>query len=150
MKCPIIKKRLGMYGTVIFETVAGQGRVYGTGYLHLERRKDGHYYVSKTATSKIRRGVGTCLYTEAAKFVCGKGRQLFSDTIRTEASDGFWQKQHAKGRAECTKCMTWADQATWRSYDERGFTYQKCRSNCKQYVLKPCETMLGRPGRRKR
>lgn len=49
-----------------------------------------------------RKGIGTRLYLNAAKFACKQwGVPLASDTARTAESESFWQKQVRKGRAKC-------------------------------------------------
>jgi len=47
-------------------------------------------------------GYGTKLYEKFLEVACAKGLKLSSDTTRSEASEGFWQKQVRKGRARCT------------------------------------------------
>jgi len=45
-------------------------------------------------------GLGTLLYQAAAKASCKLGRgPLRSDTQRSKMAEGFWAKQHRKGRA---------------------------------------------------
>lgn len=47
-----------------------------------------------------RTGLGTKLYERAAKDACKLDRKpLASDTIRSRAAGGFWEKQRRKGRA---------------------------------------------------
>jgi GNAT superfamily N-acetyltransferase len=54
--------------------------------------------------SMQRCGLGTRLYEKAAKIACEEaGVGLQSDIERTTASQGFWNKQVAKGRAHCVE-----------------------------------------------
>lgn len=46
-------------------------------------------------------GVGTQLYTYAAKYGCRKNTPLQSDSIRSGFAEGFWTKQRLKKRAIC-------------------------------------------------
>ena len=46
-----------------------------------------------------RKGVGTALYTAAAKRACAAGKLLRSDEDRSDLDEAFWRKQRQKGRA---------------------------------------------------
>lgn len=65
-------------------------------------------------------GVGTRLYEAALAAACEQGLRLASDTQRTDGSEGFWQKQVAKGRAQCVSSAPadrlnerWGPEGTW-------------------------------------
>lgn len=86
-------------------------------------------------------GVGTQLYTRAAAIARERGMPLYSDTARTAASQGFWEKQERKGRAKCAKKGRGAakinmNHASGAIIEERG------RWACQEYVLKPTATDL--------
>ena len=77
------------------------GQVIGT--VRMTERKSyvqvGHADVIHSAR---RQGIGTKLYTRAAKIACKKfGKPLASDDVRSVGAEGFWQKQLRKGRAVC-------------------------------------------------
>lgn len=63
--------------------------------------RSGQVYSLGVKPSAQRRGVGTTLYTAAARFTCEHWRvPLVSDSGRSREADAFWKKQEAKGRAE--------------------------------------------------
>lgn len=151
MKCPRVKIDFGSGGksTIRFrlegepfeEPKTGNRRV-PNGFVIIKRRTDGHYSVTAAQMMHGQRmGYGTCLYEAAAKYVCGKGRQLFSDTERSVDSDGFWAKQARKGRAQCVRCGSHETRAEAR-FHARSTGPNYCRSGCKRWMLKPCETTL--------
>ena len=78
---------------------------------------------------------------------------LYSDTARTAASQGFWEKQERKGRAKCAKKGRGAakinmNHASGAVIEERG------RWACQEYVLKPTAADLSglkrKPARKRR
>lgn len=96
-------------------------------------------------------GVGTQLYTRAAAIARERGVPLYSDTARTEASQGFWEKQVRKGRAKCARKGSGARKI--RMTPGRDIVEERGKWACQQYVLKPEATDLSglrRPARRKR
>lgn len=46
-----------------------------------------------------RQGIGTALYEEAARIAAEAGYALCSDTVRSDETERFWEKQRRKGRA---------------------------------------------------
>lgn len=85
-------------------------------------------------------GVGTQLYTRAAAIARERGMPLYSDTARTEASQGFWEKQVRKGRAKCFRKGTGARKI--RMTPGRDIVEERGKWSCQQYVLKPEATDL--------
>lgn len=49
-------------------------------------------------------GIGTALYSQAARYSCNVlGGKMQSDSILSAPARGFWEKQAAKGRASCVE-----------------------------------------------
>lgn len=88
-------------------------------------------------------GLGTRLYEKAAKITCEGGHGLRSDIERTAASQGFWEKQVRKGRAECAERVEPQTAPDNESILGRG--------GCDHYRLKcPAPTSLAGRKRRQR
>lgn len=100
------------------------------------------YYVSTISVASgfpLRCGVGTRLYERALAFACKEKKPLLSDDLRTAASDGFWQKQVAKGRAQCIKPAFVGDEASMRRLMKvPSTTAAYGRSGCVQYRFNGC------------
>lgn len=60
-------------------------------------------FVSLREAGLARCGLGTRLYETALREACQRGLRLTSDRTRSDASEGFWRKQVAKGRARCVR-----------------------------------------------
>jgi len=84
-------------------------------------------------------GLGTKLYTALARWGCGQGMHMGSDSIRTEDSQGFWAKQERKGRARCTHATPEKGQGSVRIG----------RGGCATYQLTSCP-VTDLSGRRRR
>lgn len=97
-------------------------------------------------------GVGTALYTEAAKLAKASKLPLVSSRERSEMSEGFWSKQAAKGRAVCLPNNPGAQSARGRynaEHDRVDWTGDVWP--CWRYVLKHGKTNLsGAKKRRQR
>ncbi len=89
-------------------------------------------------------GVGTKLYTAAAKYGCAHGTPLASDTLRSVDSQGFWAKQEQKGRAFCV------EKASYSHTRGDAGEVRLGRGNCKRYQLKCPVTDLSKRGTRSR
>lgn len=88
--------------------------------------------VSDVALHMRRCGLGTKLYTLAAKWGCERGLKLRSDATRTVDSDTFWKKQVQKGRAVCA-----VRESEWHDPDESD-RYVLNRGGCAHYQLLSC------------
>lgn len=73
--------------------VGGARAEFSNGHLRLD--------LIEVDASIQRCGVATRLYEILAQVACDTGRKLASDTMRSDASEGFWVKQARKGRARC-------------------------------------------------
>ena len=119
--------------------VARDGKGNLVGALHLDQRVRGMDVELVVGTVRVaethqRCGVGTQLYTRAARKAREAGLPLVSDTTRSDAAESFWQKQERKGRAVCIKKGRGAKKLAWSA--ETGFTPQRGRWSCEQYRLK--------------
>lgn len=109
---------------------------------------DNRYSVASIGvdTEYRRCGVGTRLYTAAAKMGCAMGLKLGSDNLRSTYSDGFWQKQVRKGRAACVEQ---APEHSGSLHSEMGPRLN--RGGCARYELLSCPvTDLSGARRRRR
>lgn len=60
--------------------------------------------IVRVQDASLRQGIGTKMYELAAKIACKQFEvPLASDMKRTKYSEGFWQKQVKKGRAEVVR-----------------------------------------------
>lgn len=92
-------------------------------------------------------GIGTKLYERALKLACKHDIPLASDFARTEASEGFWSKQVAKGRAVCSRTDISGEKLKHvpRGFDTIGSW------TCRRYVMREaCPRSMDLSGRRRR
>lgn len=74
------------------------------GYLTLKDQKDRVTVTDVKIDINLRgKRLGTELYKEALKYARLRKLPLSSDEVRSHFSEAFWQKQIAKGRADCVK-----------------------------------------------
>lgn len=88
------------WGAVWVKLYAGRRKI---GSFVAEKYRDSKSLVVRSATMRPgyeRRGLGTKAYEALANWACANDFTLYSDSSRTDASEGFWRKQTAKGRAE--------------------------------------------------
>jgi hypothetical protein len=117
------------------------GTEHTVGSLYVTRDR-GIFAVSNIEVSEqFRRcGLATRLYTVAAKEACSRGMPLQSDTTRSKYSQGFWEKQVAKGRARCIMTAK-SDGPPRPDYD--GPLYR--RGDCEAFELRcPATDLSGR------
>jgi hypothetical protein len=87
-------------------------------------------------------GLGTKLYTQVAQWGCERGRNLHSDSARSEYSQAFWVKQVAKGRASC---VTKVPAQYHRPDLDLKPGVQNARGGCETYRLRcPVTDLSGR------
>jgi len=91
---------------------------------------------------RCRQGIATRLYEQAAAATCEvMGSPLASDTERTEASQAFWAKQVARGRATCVE----PGEPSGGPAINNPTMPATGRGGCLYYQLKSCgERVLGR------
>ena len=146
-----LKRKAGEPLTAIdFKLIAANAtRKVGAGFLMVELPAPGVAVASAIEIDEDyqRCGLGTKLYEAAARWACASGRQLRSDEVRSAASDGFWRKQAAKGRAVCAP----ATKTDWRERTGPGVIWE--RGGCAYYTLTtPCPTpsLAEAPARKRR
>lgn len=137
-KCAALKYVVEGNSVKAYEvTDAGSFQV---GSLHLHRDTRGMNDILTVGTVSVldsyqRCGVGTKLYERAAAVARARGVKLYSDAARTEASQGFWEKQVRKGRAKCARKGAGARKI--RMTPGRDIVEERGRWPCLEYVLKP-------------
>jgi hypothetical protein len=102
----------------------------------------GRPYVTwiKVEKDRCRLGIATQLYTRLARDVCRTYKQpLSSDTGRTEASQAFWAKQVAKGRATCVEPTAAPGPPPDPSWKPTPDVAVEGRGGCLYYQLKSCK-----------
>ena len=134
-----LKRKAGEPLTAIdFRLIAANAtRKVRAGFLMVELPEPGVAVVGAIEIDEDYRrcGLATRLYETAARWACANGRQLRSDEVRSAASDGFWRKQAAKGRAVCAP----ATKTDWRGRTGSGVIWE--RGGCAYYTLTtPCPT----------
>ena len=143
-KCAALKYVVEGYAVKAYDV--GPSGSFRAGSLYLRRDNSGMAEYLRVESVNVmpsyqRCGVGTQLYTRAAELARELKMPLYSDTARTAASQGFWEKQERKGRAKCAKKGRGAakinmNHASGAVIEERG------RWACQEYVLKPTATDL--------
>jgi hypothetical protein len=111
-------------------------------------RSSGSLFVDAVRVNRPRCGVGTKLYERAYQIACEEDVVFMSGGMRTEASEGFWQKQVRKDRAVC---VDW-DPAV-RMYDRPGHGLVETKEvwDCGRYAMREvCPRKMDLSGRRRR
>lgn len=126
-------KALAPYGRASWQEV-------GTLSAHRIGSSRSPFYVERVDVDpKFQRcGIGTQLYTLAARAACAKRMKLSSDIVRTAMSDGFWQKQVKKGRARCVSTADPVIAERAEREDVEDWIPRYGRSGCDRYELKSC------------